>query len=217
MNGPDRQKEGFAAFLLRARARGISDAGLFAAIESLPRQQFMPGEFADAAWSHRSVPIPCGESIEGIDFQAMVLASLAVEPGHRVLEVGTGSGFTAAVMGRLGARVKSLERFRTLVASALQRMEALGLGNVLVRQADGSRGLAGEGPYDRIVVWAAFETTPRAFADQLASNGVMIAPIGPTEGEQELARLTKIGSRFERSRIGSVRAQPLASGIAAAI
>lgn len=217
MGAASPQKEGFAAFLLRARARGIPDRGLFAAIETVPRAEFVPSEFADAAWSSRSVPIACGESIEGIDFQAMVLSALAIEAGHRVLEIGTGSGFTAAVMARLGARVKTLDRFRTLVDAATERFATLGLGEIVPRQADGSRGLAGEGPFDRIVVWAAFDSMPRLFADQLASNGVMVAPIGPAEGVQELARLTKIGSRFERDAIGSVRAQPLASGIAAAI
>jgi len=209
MNGPVGQKEGFAAFLLRARARGINDTRLYQAIEAIPRAEFIPSEFADAAWSSRSVPIPCGESIEGIDFQAMVIASLAIEPGHRVLEVGTGSGYTAAVMGRLGAKVKTVDRFRTLASAASERFATLRLTHVIGRHGDGSKGLNGEGPFDRIVVWAAFDSTPRHFIDQLASNGILIAPIGPGDDVQELARMVKIGSRFERSVISKVRAQPL--------
>ena len=134
-----------------------------------------------------------------------------------MLEVGTGSGFTAAVMARLAARVVTVERYKTLTEQARQRFEALGLTNVFVRQADGSQGLAAEGPFDRIVVWAAFDSLPRSFADQLSSGGVMIAPIGPDEGEQALTKLTKIGSRFEREDIGMVRLQPIAKSVAAVI
>ncbi len=210
----DSGREGFAAFVLRARAAGLQDSGLLAAIESVPRASFIDPQYAGLAWSSRTVPIPCGESIEGIDFQARVLASLAVEPGHRLLEIGTGTGFTAAVMARMGARVKTVERYRTLVEAASRRFATLGFGGISIRQADGARGLAGEGPFDRIVVWAAFESLPRHFVDQLASSGVMIAAIGPGDQPQELVRLVRIGSRFERSRLGEVRMQPLASGVA---
>ena len=134
-----------------------------------------------------------------------------------MLEVGTGSGFTAAVMARLAARVVTVERYKTLTEQARQRFEALGIVNAFVRQADGSQGLAAEGPFDRIVVWAAFDSLPRSFADQLSSGGVMIAPIGPDEGEQVLTKLTKIGSRFEREDIGTVRLQPIARSVAAVI
>ncbi|MDQ2705055.1 MAG: protein-L-isoaspartate(D-aspartate) O-methyltransferase, partial [Pseudomonadota bacterium] len=163
------------------------------------------------------IPIECGEAIEGPDMQAQIIASLAIEPGHRVLEVGTGSGFTAAVLARLAAKVVTVERYRTLAEQARQRFEALGLVNAFMRHADGSQGLPAEAPFDRIVVWAAFDAMPRSFAEQLASNGVMIAPIGPDEGEQVLTKLTKIGSRFEREDIGTVRLQPIAKNIAAVI
>ena len=88
---------------------------------------------------------------------------------------------------------------------------------MFARQADGSDGLAGEGPFDRIVAWAAFEALPRGFVDQLATGGVMVAPIGPAEDEQALVRLSKIGSRFEREDIGTVRLQPIQTGTAAVI
>jgi protein-L-isoaspartate(D-aspartate) O-methyltransferase len=214
-NGDDR--EGFAAFLLRMRAKGISDQALFAAIEATPRRAFVPGQWRDAAWVNRMLPIACGEAIEGIDLQAQVIAALALEPGHRILEVGTGSGFTAAVMARLSARVLTLERYRTLVGEAEQRAATLGLSNIVARHADGSGGVAAEGPYDRIVVWASFESLPRNFVDQLASGGVMVAPIGPGDAVQKLSRLTKLGSRFEREDIGDVRLQPLSQGVAAAL
>ena len=120
-------------------------------------------------------------------------------------------------MARLGGRVLTLDRYKTLAEQARQRFEKLGLANAVARQADGSAGLPGEGPFDRIVVWAAFDSLPRAFVDQLSSGGTMIAPVGPAEGEQVLASLTKVGSRFERTDIATVRLQPIAKGVAAVL
>lgn len=217
MTGAAADREAFAAVLLRLRAAGIDDAALFAAIESTPRRGFVPGQWQEGVWLDRMLPIPCGEAIEGIDMQARVIASLALEPGHRVLEIGTGSGFTAALLARLAGRVLSLDRYRTLCTEAGQRLSALGLANAIIRQADGAAGAPADGPFDRIVAWAAFDSLPRSFVEQLASGGVMIAPVGPAEGVQTLARLTKVGSRFEREDIGEVRLQPLARGVAAAL
>lgn len=214
-DGADR--EGFAAFLLRMRARGLNDPALLSAIESVGRRTFVPGHVQDAVWLNRMLPIPCGEAIESIDQQALILDALQPLAGLRVLEVGTGSGFTSAVLGRLAGRVLSIERFRTLIREAEQRHHALGLANVILRHADGSPGAVADGPFDRIVVWAAFESLPRHFVDQLASNGVMICAIGPAEGVQSIVRLTKIGSRFDREDIGEARLQPLASGVASTL
>jgi protein-L-isoaspartate(D-aspartate) O-methyltransferase len=217
MNAPLDDREGFAAFLLRLRGRGIVPRDLISAFEATPRQMFIPGQWHEFAWSERMIPIECGETIEGADLQAAVIAALAIEPSSRILEIGTGSGYTAAVMARLGARVVTIDRYRTLTELARQRFEALGITNAFARQAEGSNGLAGEGPFDRIVVWASFDSLPRAFVDQLSSGGIMIAPIGPDEGEQLMSKLTKLGSRFEREDIGTVRFQPVARSLAAAI
>jgi protein-L-isoaspartate(D-aspartate) O-methyltransferase len=216
MNSID-DREGFAAFLLRLRGRGIVPKDMIAAFEATPRHAFISAQWHSIAWSERMLPIECGETIEGADLQAAVIAALAIEPGSRVLEIGTGSGYTAAVMSRLAARVVTVDRFKTLTEQARQRFEALGITNAFVRQADGSNGLAGEGPFDRIVVWASFDGLPRSFVDQLSSGGIMIAPIGPEEGEQVMAKLTKLGSRFEREDIGIVRLQPIARSVAAVI
>jgi protein-L-isoaspartate(D-aspartate) O-methyltransferase len=210
-------REAFASFLLRLRGKGIVAKPLISAFEATPRHAFVPERWQSVAWAEGMIPIECGEAIEGSDLQAEVIASLAIEPGHRVLEVGAGSGFTAAVMARLAAKVVTVERYKTLTEQARQRLEALGLTNVSVRHADGSQGRAAEAPFDRIVVWAAFDSMPRGFAEQLASNGVMIAPIGPDEGVQTLTKLTKIGSRFEREDIGTVRLQPIQKSVAAVI
>jgi protein-L-isoaspartate(D-aspartate) O-methyltransferase len=210
-------REGFAAFLLRARAAGLSDRNLIAAIEATPRRSFVPAQWQADCWSKGMLPIACGEAIEGIDLQASALASLDIQPGHKVLEIGTGSGFTAAVMGRLSARVLSVERFKTLVEGARQRLEALQITNVLVRQADGRDGAAADGPFDRIIAWAAYPELPRQLADQLSTGGVMIAPLGRPEEPQALARLAKVGSRFERLDLARVRLQPIAEGLSQAI
>ena len=217
MNEAIDEREGFAAFLLRLRGRGIVPKDMIAAFEATPRRGFLSNLHHDVAWSDRMLPIECGEAIEGADLQAGVIAALAIEPGNRLLEIGTGSGYTAAVMAKLAGRVVTLDRYKTLVEQARQRFEALGISNALPRQADGSNGLPGEGPFDRIVVWSAFDSLPRTFVDQLSSGGIMIAPIGPEEGEQVLARLTKIGSRFEREDIGTVRLQPIGRGVAKVI
>lgn len=206
-------REALAAFLMRMRAGGIADTALLAAFETVPRARFLPAEWASQAYSARMIPIACGEAIEGADFQAATIAALDIKGGERVLEVGTGSGYTAAIMAQIGARVVSLERYKTLCTDAQQRLE--GLAPVSVRHADGSKGLASEGPYDRVIAWAAFDTLPRQFTDQIASGGIMIAPIGGAEERQALVKLTKIGSRFERENIGFARLQPLAAAIAA--
>ena len=211
------ERERFAAFLLRMRSSNLNHRDLMAAVEATPRSSFVPPQWRVDAWSERSIPIECGEAIEGIDLQMRVISLLNLEPGSRVLEVGTGSGYTSAVMSRLSARVLTLDRFRTLCDAARQRHETLGISNILVRQADGTNGAAAEGPFDRIVIWAAYESLPRGFVEQLSSGGVMIAPIGPADGVQTLEKLTKTGSRFERENVATVRLQPIASGIAAAI
>jgi protein-L-isoaspartate(D-aspartate) O-methyltransferase len=213
---PPEDREGFAAFLLRLRGKGTVPKPLIAAFEATPRRGFLLGQHHSIAWSDRMLPIECGEAIEGADLQAAVVAALAIEPGNRVLEIGTGSGFTAAVMSRLAGRIVTLDRYKTLVEQARQRFEALGITNVVARQFDGMHGL-NDGPFDRIVVWAAFDSLPRFLLDQLSSGGIVIAPIGPEEGEQVLAKLTKVGSRFEREDIGTVRLQPILPGVAAKI
>lgn len=217
MNATADDREGFAAFLLRMRAAGIDSRALMAAVEAVPRRNFVPVQWHQSLWSERMVPIACGETMEGLDLQARALHALEPGNGHRVLEVGTGSGYTAALLSKLAGRVLSVDRFKTLAEQARQRLETLGITNVAVRQADAQDGLAAEGPFDRIVVWAAFESLPRSFVDQLSTNGIMIAPVGPAEGVQTLAKLTKIGSRFERQDIAEVRLQPIYKGLAAAL
>lgn len=214
-NGADRA--GLAALLARLKGQGVDSPELMEALQQTPRRGFVPSQWQDATWTRGSIPIGCGEMLEGVDLQARVLSALQLEPGHRVLEVGTGSGYTAALLSRLTARVLTVERFRSLADEARKRFAALGITNVTVKHFDASNGSPQESPFDRIVVWAAFESLPRSFADQLATNGVMVAPIGPGDGQQDLAKLTKVGSRFDREDLERVRFQPIAKSIAAAL
>ncbi|NEJ71060.1 protein-L-isoaspartate(D-aspartate) O-methyltransferase [Rhizobium phaseoli] len=195
------EKEGFAALVLRLRAEGISDLDLLTAVEQTQRPLFVPPQFSDDAYSSRTIPIECGSFLEGIDFVVRILHHLKVKPGQRVLEIGTGSGFTAAVIGRMAERVLSIDRYKTLTSAAQRRMESLGLRNVIIRHADGSAGMQGEGTFDRILVTAAFNTMPRFYTDQLVSGGSMIAPLMISETECRMVRLTKTGSRFEREEL----------------
>lgn len=210
-------REGFAAFVLRMRSQGITDQRLLSAFEATPRMAFVNGSLGNIAYGQGMLPIECGEFMESLDLQAQVLKALELEPNHRVLEIGTGTGFSAAVLGRLAGRVLTLERYKTLVDLAQQRLQTLKIENTFVKHADGRHGLANDGPFDRIIIWGSLESLPRQFVDLMSSNGVLIAPIGAVDGRQVMARLSKVGSRFERQDLMPVRFLPLMEGVAAAL
>jgi protein-L-isoaspartate(D-aspartate) O-methyltransferase len=137
---------------------------------------------------------------------------LALQPDHRVLEIGTGSGYQAAVLSRLAGEVVSIERYRTLAAQARARLQALGYDNVEVRVGDGLAGGAEDAPFDRIIVTAAAEQVPQALLDQLADDGIMLLPVGPHNGPQRIVKLTKSPSGVEREDLIAVRFVPLLPG-----
>ncbi|WP_370868969.1 protein-L-isoaspartate(D-aspartate) O-methyltransferase [Ectorhizobium quercum] len=209
------EKEGFAALVLRLRASGVSSLDVLTAVEQTPRSHFVPPQFAADAYSSRTIPIDCGSFMEGADLAVRLLDALQIRPGHRVLEVGTGSGFTAAVIGRLAERVISIDRYKSLITAAQARMEALSIRNVILRQADGSAGLSGEGTFDRILVTAAFQAVPRFYADQLVAGGSLIVPLMTDSENCIMVRLTKTGSRFEREDLFSAPYLPLVPHTAA--
>jgi protein-L-isoaspartate(D-aspartate) O-methyltransferase len=208
------EKEGFAALVLRLRAEGLSNIDLLTAVEQTPRSLFVSPDYAENAYSSRSIPIECGQFMEGADLAVRLLSLLQVKPGQRVLEIGTGSGFVTAVLARLAERVISIERYRTLVGNAQRRLDGLGLRNVILRQADGSNGLPGEGTFDRIFATSAYPSMPRFFAEQLVSGGMLLAPIMIDEERCIMVRLTKTGSRFEREDLFEVPFLPMQPKIA---
>jgi protein-L-isoaspartate(D-aspartate) O-methyltransferase len=202
---------------LRLRSAGISNIDLLTAVEQTPRSQFVPPTLSQEAYSSRTVPIDCGAFMEGADLAVRLLAALQVKPGHRVLEIGTGSGFTAAVIGRIAERVLTVDRYKTLTVAAQARVDALGMRNVIVRQADGSNGMPGEGTFDRIFVTTAFTVLPRFYAEQLTHGGSMVAPLIGDDETCMMVRLTKTGSRFEREDLFTVPFLPIIPQMAAAL
>src|SRR5471032_1881688 len=149
-------------FLLTLRRRGIGDQAVLRAMDEVPRERFVEAEFTDSAYADQALPISCGQTISQPYVVAYMTEQLALRPHHRVLEVGTGSGYEAAVLSRLEREVVSIERYRTLADKARERLRALGYNNVEVVAGDGFAGVPGRAPYDRIVVTAATEHIPQA-------------------------------------------------------
>lgn len=192
------EQEGFARMVLRLRAEGITSHDLLKAVEQTSRSHFTPPQYQADSYSQRTIPLDCGSFMEGYDFAVRLLHHLNLKPGQRILEVGTGSGFTAAVMGRVAERVLSIDRYQTLVASAQKNLEKSGVRNVIVRHADGSAGVPGEGTFDRILITAAFGSLPRMFSDHLVSGGTLVVPIMMSETQCRVVRVNRTGSRFDR-------------------
>jgi protein-L-isoaspartate(D-aspartate) O-methyltransferase len=199
-------------FQLTLRRRGISDQAVLRAMEEVPRDQFVDDADRDGAYRDSALPIACGQTISQPYVVAYMSEQLGVRPQHRVLEIGTGSGYQAAILSRLAREVVSVERYRTLAERARVRLETLGYRNVEVRVGDGLAGVAERAPFDRIIVTAAAETVPEALVEQLAEGGVMVLPLGPHRGNQRLVRLTKSADEFKREDLIDVRFVPLLPG-----
>ena len=199
-------------FLLTLRRRGISDQAVLRAMDEVPRGQFVTTQFADRAYADQALPIDCGQTISQPYVVAYMTEQLGLRPHHRVLEVGTGSGYQAAVLSRLAREVVSVERYRTLAEQARERLKALGYDNVEVVIGDGFAGVPRRAPYDRINVTAAAETVPQGLLDQLADGGVMVLPLGQHGGSQHIVKLTKLQTGIEREQLIAVRFVPLLPG-----
>jgi len=210
--GRARGGEGRMEFLLTLRRRGIGDAAVLRALEEVPRARFVDSEQAEAAYADQALPIACGQTISQPYVVAYMTEQLGVRPHHRVLEVGTGSGYQAAVLSRLAREVVSIERYRTLASAARRRLAALGYENVEVVVGDGLSGVPARAPYDRIIVTAAAESVPQALLDQLAEGGVMVLPLGPHGGSQQIIKLTKSPTGVAREDLIGVRFVPLSPG-----
>jgi len=203
------------AFVLRLRSRGLTDQKVLNAVSTLPRPLFVLPEHAGLAWRDLSLPIHCGQTITPPMLAATIAERLDVEPGHRILEVGTGSGYLTAVLARLARRVLTLDRWRTLITEAEERLRAVAILNVTMMVADGRQGWREQAPFDRIVMTAAVPQVPPALLDQLAPDGRMIVPIGERGGEHRLTLLTRGPDGLTNTDLMSVRGTALIEGTAA--
>jgi protein-L-isoaspartate(D-aspartate) O-methyltransferase len=201
-------------FQLGLRRRGISDRLVLRAMEDIPRDRFVEPDDRAHAWRDTALAIACGQTISQPFVVAYMTEQLQLNAGHRVLEVGTGSGYQAAILSKLVRDVLSIERYRTLADAARTRLEALGLHNIEVMLGDGLNPAANLGSFDRIVVTAAVEEVPAALTDRLEEDGILIAPVGPHNGVQTLVRIRKTGDGLERKELVDVRFVPALPGIA---
>ncbi|MCT8265774.1 MULTISPECIES: protein-L-isoaspartate(D-aspartate) O-methyltransferase [Afifella] len=203
-----------ASLILRLRELGISDRKVLGAIETVPREAFVPDLYRDDAYLDRALPIECGQTISAPSVVAMMTAALELEPRHHVLEIGTGSGYQAAILARLSRRVTTLERYRTLLELAQTRWDLLGITNIAGIVADGSKGWPTQAPFDRILVTAAAAVAPAKLVAQLVDGGILVAPVGPVDAVQRLTLFRKEGTRVDTRDLGAVRFVPLIEGIA---
>jgi protein-L-isoaspartate(D-aspartate) O-methyltransferase len=201
-------------FQLTLRRRGISDRAVLRTMEEIPREAFVEeGDRADA-YRDSALGIACGQTISQPFVVAYMTEQLQLQKQHRVLEIGTGSGYQAAILSRLAGQVLTIERFRTLADTARARLERLGCDNVEVMFGDGFDIPPGAGQFDRIIVTAAMEQIPDSLIERLEPGGILIAPVGPHHGTQTLLRLAKTGAGIERKELVDVRFVPALPGVA---
>lgn len=215
MENPRDQNIDRMEFLLSLRRRGISDAAVLRAVDAVPREKFVLPEYAGRAYADQAMPIACGQTISQPYVVAYMTEQLEVKREHRVLEVGTGSGYQAAILSQLAGQVFTVERYRTLAEGARETLEGLGYDNVTVVVGDGLNGVPEHAPYDRIMVTAAAETIPQALVDELAEGGVMILPLGQHSGPQRIVKLTRGEDGVTQQDLIWVRFVPLLPGRAA--
>ena len=204
--------EGRMEFLLKLRRRGIMDQAVLRAMDEVPRERFVGADFARQAYADQALPIACGQTISQPYVVAYMTEQLALRPHHRVLEIGTGSGYQAAVLSRLAREVVSVERYRTLAESARARLASLGFDNVEIVVGDGFAGVPSKAPFDRILVSAAAERLPQTLVDLVVDNGIMVLPLGPHRGPQHIVKLTKSQTGLAREDLIPVRFVPLVVG-----
>jgi protein-L-isoaspartate(D-aspartate) O-methyltransferase len=201
-------------FQLTLRRRGISDQAVLRAMEETPREVFVEPADRGNAYRDSALGIACGQTISQPFVVAYMTEQLQLQKHHRVLEIGTGSGYQAAILSRLCREVMTIERYRTLADSARAQLRKLGCGNVEVVLGDGFDVPASAGTFDRIIVTAAMESIPEALMQRLEPGGILIAPVGPHRGTQTLVRITRTDAGFDRKELVDVRFVPALPGIA---
>ena len=201
-------------FLFSLRSHGVTDKKVLAAMEKVDRGKFVQGLFASRAYEDHPLPIPCGQTISQPSVVGLMTQALEVNPRSKVLEVGTGSGYQAAILSLLARRVYSVERHRELAQSARRVLDDLGMVNVTVMTADGSLGLPDQAPFDRILLTAAPEDPPANLLAQLSPGGIMVLPVGQSGSVQSLIKAQKTADGVTYTELCEVRFVPLVEGLA---
>jgi protein-L-isoaspartate(D-aspartate) O-methyltransferase len=200
-------------FLFALRSKGVTDSRVLTAMEKIDRGDFVRGLFSARAYEDMPLPISCGQTISQPSVVALMTQALNVQPRDKVLEVGTGSGYQAAILSQLARRVYTVERYRRLVRDAQKIFEQLGLTNVTAIAGDGSHGLPEQAPFDRIIVTAAAEDPPGPLLAQLREGGIMVLPVGQSDAVQSLIKVTRTPDGFEYHELRQVRFVPLLEGL----
>lgn len=197
------------------RNAGVTDTKVLAAIERVPRERFVEEAFLDQAYANQALPISCGQTISQPLVVGLMTQALEISDRQKVLEVGTGSGYQAAILSKLARRVYTLERHRDLLLEAERRFAALGIHNITTMVGDGYKGWPAQAPFERILVTAAARVVPPDLVAQLSDEGgIMVIPVGDAGGQnQEVIRVRKDGRQFESERLFPVRFVPLVQGV----
>ena len=203
--------------IMELRRAGIGDTHVLSAIERIPREAFVPEAFQDQAYENRALPIDFGQTLSQPGVVAAMTQALSLDRRLKVLEIGTGSGYQAAILSRLCRRLYTIERYKDLQRTAEARFQQLRLHNITTRVGDGHKGWPEQAPFSRIIVTAAAAEVPGTLVDQLSPGGVMVVPIGTTGRDQSLLRLHRDeGGHFHEQVLGPVRFVPLVQGLPAA-
>ncbi|MHC0054004.1 protein-L-isoaspartate(D-aspartate) O-methyltransferase [Actibacterium sp. D379-3] len=200
-------------FLFALRSKGVTDARVLTAMEKIDRGDFVRGLFETRAYEDMPLPIACGQTISQPSVVGLMTQALKVQPRDKVLEVGTGSGYQAAILSLLARRVYTVERHRRLVREAQRCFDLLGLTNVTAILGDGSHGLPEQAPFDRIIVTAAAEDPPGPLLAQLREGGIMVLPVGQSDAVQSLIKVTRTSQGFDYEELRPVRFVPLVEGL----
>ncbi|MDC1228249.1 protein-L-isoaspartate(D-aspartate) O-methyltransferase [Octadecabacter sp.] len=200
-------------FLFALRSKGVTDGRVLTAMEKTDRAMFVKGHFADRAYEDIPLPIACGQTISQPSVVGLMTQALQVNPRDKVLEVGTGSGYQAAILSHLARRVYTVDRHKPLIDDARATFQALDITNLTAFTADGSHGLPEQAPFDRILVTAAAEDPPGPLLAQLRVGGIMVLPVGQSDSVQSLIRVTRNDTGFEYEELRPVRFVPLLEGL----
>ncbi|MGO4915633.1 protein-L-isoaspartate(D-aspartate) O-methyltransferase [Pseudogemmobacter sp. W21_MBD1_M6] len=200
-------------FLFALRSKGVTDSRVLTAMEKIDRGPFVRGIFANRAYEDMPLPIACGQTISQPSVVGLMTQALDVQPRDKVLEVGTGSGYQAAILSQLARRVYTVDRHRRLVREARQLFDDMDLTNIMAITGDGSFGLPEQAPFDRIIVTAAAEDPPGPLLAQLRVGGIMVVPVGQSDTVQHLIKVTRLDTGLDYQELRPVRFVPLLEGL----